>query len=668
MSEVTPHSQPSAQARSGLYRLLAAALCTAILACALAVNALAQDSRQLGPWRWSGVDRMVVIPDIHGAYPEFVKLLKTTGMVDDSLNWVGGSAHLVSLGDLVDRGAGSRDVMNLLMRLQREAPELGGQVHVVAGNHDVMNLVGDLRYVSRAEFAAFTDMEKASQREYAYSAFLEQRSEAVALSFLGGGITAAQRDPKVQQDFDELYPAGYFGHRGGFAPDGTYGGWLLSLPAIVVINDTAFVHGGLPAVAASAPLDELNALYHRDLRRFFALWQQLMDAGVLTQDSIQTNLELAQSALRIADPSQCPPDQRAACARERGLATDRQRSPSPEVVAALEEILALRDSPMFGPNGPLWHRGSVRCKSLLEIPVLQSALDNLGAARVVVGHTPTADRRVHKLRNDRLVMLDTGMLVGSYQGRPAALIIEGDTMEVQYLNPTERLQPLGPGGSNTYPFNDDQLREALQSAEILGIDQGWFGSSSQVQLSYGGKIIDAVFFPADKKQSEQRELAAQRVDALLGFELVPVTVPREIDGKPGVMQLAFRNFLTESKRRRQGLVASDWCPLPTQRQLLAVFDLLIGQEDRSTTSYGYTQPQWNLQATDHGDAFNTLHQLPDSADELKQGLPANVRSALRELNQQNLTEVAGQQLSGAQITALLARRDAILAIMGDPAA
>lgn len=668
MSEVTPHSQPSAQARNGLYRLFAAALCSAILACALSVNALAQDYQQLGPWRWSGVDRMVVIPDIHGAYPEFVKLLKTTGIVDDSLNWVGGSAHLVSLGDLIDRGAGSRDVMNLLMRLQREAPELGGQVHVIAGNHEVMNLTGDLRYVSRAEFAAFTDMEIASQREYAYSAFLERRSEAVALSFLGGGITAAERDPKVQEDFDELYPAGYFGHRGGFAPDGTYGEWLLSLPAIVVINDTAFVHGGLPAVAASAPLDELNALYHRDLRRFFELWQQLMDAGVLTQDSIQTNLELAQSALRIADPSQCPSDQRAACARERGLATDRQRSPSPEVVAALEEILALRDSPMFGPNGPLWYRGSVRCKNLLEIPVLQSALDNLGAARVVVGHTPTADRRVHKLRNDRLVMLDTGMLVGSYQGRPAALIIESDTMEVQYLNPTERLQPLGPGGSNAYPFNDDQLREALQSAEILGIDQGWFESSSQVQLSYGGKIIDAVFFPADKKQSEQRELAAQQVDALLGFDLVPITVSREIDGKPGVMQLAFRNFVTESKRRRQGLVASDWCPLPAQRQLLAVFDLLIGQEDRSTTSYGYTQPQWNLQATDHGDAFNTLHQLPDSADELKQGIPANVRTALRELNQQTLTEVAGQQLSGAQITALLARRDAILAIMGDPAA
>jgi hypothetical protein len=668
MPEVTLNNMQPMQHRTGRGLFFAAVAAMAILALVISAKTFAQGSQQLGPWRWSGVDRMVVVPDIHGAYPEFIKLLQATGIIDDSLNWIGGSAHLVSLGDLLDRGAASREVMNLLMRLQREAPEQGGRVHVVAGNHEVMNLRGDLRYVSPAEFAAFSDLETAGQRESAYETFLAQRSEAAALSFLGGKVTTAERDPDAQRDFDEIYPRGYFGHRGGFAPEGTYGKWLLSLPALIVINETVFVHGGLPAVAASAPLDELNEDYHRDLRRFFVLWEQLMDADVLTQDNIETNLTLAQNALRIADPSKCPADQRAACARERGRATDPQRSPSPEVVAALRELIALKDSPMFGPGGPLWYRGSVRCKDILELPVLQSALDNLGAARVIVGHTPTTDRRVHKLRDNRLVMLDTGMLVTSYHGRPAALIIDGDTMEVQYLNPTERAQPMGPGGSGAYPFSDAQLREALQSAKILDMDKGWFDSSSQVQLSYNGKVIDAVFFPADKQQTGQRELAAQQLDALLGFDLVPLTVPREINGKPGVMQLAFRNFVTESKRLRQRVAASVWCPLPAQQQLLAVFDLLIGQEDRSTKAYGYTQPHWDLQASHHGDAFNALHQLSGSTKNLDQGLPANIWNALRELNEQNLMEVAGQQLSAAQITALLARRDALLAIMGNPAA
>ena len=61
----------------------------------------------------------------------------------------------MSLGDLLDRGGDSRKVMDLLMRLQREASAAGGQMHVVLGNHEAMNLLGDLRYVVAAEYAAY---------------------------------------------------------------------------------------------------------------------------------------------------------------------------------------------------------------------------------------------------------------------------------------------------------------------------------------------------------------------------------------------------------------------------------------------------------------------------------------------------------------------------------
>jgi hypothetical protein len=71
----------------------------------------------------------------------------------------------VSLGDLLDRGADSRKVMDLLMRLQGEAHAAGGQLHVLLGNHEAMNLLGDLRYVDAGEFAAYKDMESAAERE-----------------------------------------------------------------------------------------------------------------------------------------------------------------------------------------------------------------------------------------------------------------------------------------------------------------------------------------------------------------------------------------------------------------------------------------------------------------------------------------------------------------------
>ena len=102
---------------------------------------------QAAPVQWNGIDRVVAFADVHGAYAELLGLLRETGIVDAQDHWAAGNTHLVSLGDLLDRGADSRKVMDLLMRLQGEAPAAGGQVHVLLGNHEAMNLLGDLRYV-----------------------------------------------------------------------------------------------------------------------------------------------------------------------------------------------------------------------------------------------------------------------------------------------------------------------------------------------------------------------------------------------------------------------------------------------------------------------------------------------------------------------------------------
>lgn len=635
---------------------------------AFASLALSDPLRETQQWRWSGVERVVVIPDIHGAYPAFTQLLQSSGIVDNSLNWIGGTAHLVSMGDMLDRGAESRRVMDLLMRLQEQALAQGGRVHVLAGNHETMNLVGDLRYVSAGEFSAFSGTESAQLRSQAYQQFIVQQSGAAALSFLSGGVNAAERGSSKQLEFDELYPQGYFGHRSAFAPEGRYGRWLLSLPAIIVINATAFVHGGLPAVTATAPLDELNRSYHTDLRRFFELWRLLIEAGVLTQDSILTNRRLARQALRIAEPSTCTREERQACARERGRATDQQRSPGPEVLAALKELLALQSSPMFGTTGPLWYRGSVRCKPILEMPVLRAALDNLGAERVVVGHTPTNDRRVHQIRDQRIIMLDTGMVAAPYDGRPAALIIAKGDIEVLYLNPHARSAPLEGGGTGAYPLNDTQLRQALHEGEILAQEKGWFANVWNVELQYLGVTLAARFFPANEQATSQRELAASRLDELLGFGLVAMTVEREINGQAGVLQLAYPDFLTESQRWRQRIEASGACDVPIQRQLLEVYDLLIANAARSSANMGYLNPGWNLQASGHGKAFGLLHTLPGSAGQAHFELPVTVLEALLELDAANLYAALAQQLDAGQITALLARRDAILAIMKHPAA
>src|SRR5262245_51188475 len=91
-----------------------------------------------------GVERIVAVGDVHGAYDRFVEILQTTGLIDNRQRWSGGRAHLVQLGDVVDRGPDSRKVLDLLQRLEGEAASAGGAVHSLLGNHEIARMLGDL--------------------------------------------------------------------------------------------------------------------------------------------------------------------------------------------------------------------------------------------------------------------------------------------------------------------------------------------------------------------------------------------------------------------------------------------------------------------------------------------------------------------------------------------
>ncbi|HZL96764.1 MAG TPA: metallophosphoesterase, partial [Vicinamibacterales bacterium] len=231
---------------------------------ALALQFAAWPAGAQDPAVWKDVPRVVVIGDVHGAYAPLVELLQAIGMIGPDLAWSGGDAHLVSVGDLLDRGPDARKVLDLVMRLQREAVAVGGRVHMVLGNHELMNLLGDLRYVTAGDYAAYAAEETPAVRAAAFAAL---------------AATVAEGDsPPTQEAFDNAYPPGYFARQADFAASGRYGSWLLSLPAILVINDTAFVHGGLPAVVGEVALD-INGRVRADLNRYLTLRDRLVAQG-----------------------------------------------------------------------------------------------------------------------------------------------------------------------------------------------------------------------------------------------------------------------------------------------------------------------------------------------------------------------------------------------------
>jgi hypothetical protein len=193
------------------------------------------------PCQIESVDRIVAVGDVHGSYDRFVEILRTSGILDQRLHWSGGHTHLVQTGDVVDRGPDSRKVLDLLEQLQREARRAGGAVHPLLGNHEVMRILGDERYVSPGEYAAFVTAESRRVRD----------------EFLR---SASRRDDEVKD-----VPLGYVEMRLALGRDGKYGEWFRTLNTVVKINGILFVHGGLSPATAGMSCDEINRTIRREI-------------------------------------------------------------------------------------------------------------------------------------------------------------------------------------------------------------------------------------------------------------------------------------------------------------------------------------------------------------------------------------------------------------------
>ena len=73
----------------------------------------------------------------------------------------------------MDRGPKPREVMDLMMVLEKEAKQAGGQVVGLLGNHEMMNIMGDLRYVTPDELRQFRRQQFRAAAEIRISAVHE---------------------------------------------------------------------------------------------------------------------------------------------------------------------------------------------------------------------------------------------------------------------------------------------------------------------------------------------------------------------------------------------------------------------------------------------------------------------------------------------------------------
>jgi hypothetical protein len=196
--------------------------------------------------------RIIAVGDLHGDFQAWQTIARAAGVMDQRGHWSAGNTTLVQMGDVTDRAPDSLKIIRSLQQLQKEAPRKGGRVVVVLGNHEAMNLLGDNRYTTPGEYAAFADSQSAARRDRVYEA------NRANLEAAARATNPALTPDAIRQAWMAEHPLGWVEHTLAWQPSGELGQWATHNPAVVIIGGTLFVHGGLSGEYSKFTLDDIN--------------------------------------------------------------------------------------------------------------------------------------------------------------------------------------------------------------------------------------------------------------------------------------------------------------------------------------------------------------------------------------------------------------------------
>ena len=359
------------------------------------------------------LQRIVAIGDIHGALEPFELILRRAGLIDEQRSWIGGRDILVQTGDLLDRGADAKVVVELLQNLQKQAKRQGGKVIVLLGNHEALNLAMSLRDVTPEMVEPFAG-KRSEKRRDRYCDRLFRRAEKKS-----GSSPPPDKERFVQSCRSDV-PIGMLEYIEALSPESSFGRWLRRLPAAAQVGGHLFLHGGLSPEWADLSVDEINDKTRQELEQFDRLRKGLLSRDLIVQTSALAEITGVARALRLV-------------VEERGVEIE---NPPLEALEAASEF---EQWALFDPDGPLWFRGYSKWNDDELRAFVLPLLEQRGIKGIVVGHTPRKSKSIETRLDGRVLLIDTGMLSEVYGGRPAALEIIGHQLTAIYPQISEPL-------------------------------------------------------------------------------------------------------------------------------------------------------------------------------------------------------------------------------------
>ena len=661
--------------------------------------------------------RVVAIGDVHGEIEGLQMILREAALIDEENRWIGGDATLVQTGDLVDRGAGVKPVMDLMMSLQKQAPEHGGQVIALMGNHESMALLGDVQDASPEILASFASDDAEELRRQGWKKFTKWMNQLARSR--GGKKPNLDADKKAQ--WMSEHPPGYFEYMEAMGPDGEYGKWILQMPVMAQIGDTVFMHAGIGPEYMDKSIDQINEMHWQEFATYMNNRQNLAKRNLVPW--FYNLYEINQA---LVFQSKNPPLE--------GYGNSADAKLVSKAAADLNRMQAI-----LLEDSPLWYRGYTN----LNEQQLEEHLDNLeeayGAHRFVVAHSPMATGSIHERLDGRIFLIDTGMLAAYYKGRPSALEIDNGQFSAVYTGgerqvliesrremvpasaaannsaayraprvqlavyrkgssrgyATVAYMPQEGGGSQTgmhkrvwrdplgneLPFaTREELEQFLATATVKSeqkIPKG-VTKPKKLLLEKDGVQVHAKFNYVDRSGQREKmadgtvemffldsyksDLAAYELSLLLGMESVPPGVARNINGQDGIVQLwveglnTYENWLEEEGNT--GTPASTY--FDRQLKDMYAFDLLIRNTDRNQGNIAWDE-NTNLWLIDHTRSMARDKGLRDKSS--FKGCSVQLYDAMVALDDDEVKAAISPYLGEFEIKALMQRRNALVKLI-----
>ncbi len=173
----------------------------------------------------------------------------------------------------------------------------------------------------------------------------------------------------------------------------------------------------------------------------------------------------------------------------------------------------------------------------------------------------------------------------------------------------------------------------------------------------------------------QYEIAAYRLDKLIGLNMIPPAVEREFNGKPGALiyWITSEYSLLDLMEKKIPIPEAELEHTENMKYVARAWDCLVANDDRTQQNIRYTK-DWRVILIDHSQAFrsakeyterlifgrNGIKKTADGKPFLFRRLPRWFVENLRKVDCENIKQAVGSCLTDKEIDAVCKRKALLL--------